>query len=127
MGLTPTKHMTQELNKYIATEIMGLRCWHEWGDPICSGFKVKLTCSNCGQKKYRSNISRNPDYCSSLDLIHAVELKVIEKVGQEAYENALTDIMLVDSEFEPIFEITATALQRARACEKAHKLAMEGK
>ena len=123
--------MTQQLNKYIATEIMGLRCWHEWGDPICSGFKVKLTCSNCGQKKYRSNISRNPDYCSSLDLIHAVELKVIETVGSEVYGKILCKEVLSENEITkyPVFwsEIsnlaTATALQRAMACQKA----MEGK
>jgi len=114
------------LNKYIATEIMGLRCWHEWGDPICSGFKVKLTCSNCGQKKYRSNISRNPDYCSSLDLIHAVELKVIEKVGDRLYSQRLIDVLAIDPPYElrdVAGLIQATALQRAMACQKA----MEGK
>jgi hypothetical protein len=131
-GLTPTEHMNEELNKYIATEIMGL-CWHEW-----EVVDAPHPCLKCGEtQSWRERfIEARPDYCSSLDLVAGVEKVVIEKVGSE-YVMALCEIGQSNVTNERDGEMTdtdvlcalatATALQRARACEKAHKLAMEGK
>jgi len=54
-----------QINRLVA-EAMGIPCWHEWNDPVGHGFKIKFTCSGCGQKRYRSHIPANPDYCNDL-------------------------------------------------------------
>ena len=102
--------MTQQINKYIATEIMGKvepKCNHYWDESYPDSVQH---CEYCGFEQL--------DYCSSLDLIHAVELKVIEKVG----ESVLADILSRECGYAN-FNQFATALQRAMACQKA----MEGK
>jgi len=113
------------LNKYIATEIMGFKSHHSGHRP----------CRYCGDDDYSTYCSNEPapDYCSSLDLIHAVEMKVIEKVGIDKYIERLIwatrktvdeDIRRECDRNEALLWsmrliATATALQRAMAVKKA--------
>lgn len=109
-----------EINKYIATAIMGIPCWHDYGvGGACE-------CEIC-----HAMFCENPDYTASLDKVRPIEEKVIETAGLSRYIDALEEILCGD---DPYFadettvyihqHLMATADQRAAACVatwKAHK------
>lgn len=102
---------------------LDLGCWHEWGDPKVSGFKVKLACQYCGLKLYRSYIHPNPAYCSpksARSLVDNAQERVIKKVGEAAYWDALYEPFNVgDVRHASLKAATAPARQRVLAMLRA--------
>lgn len=112
----------QELNQYLHENVLQ-QCWHELNHRMNA-------CEKCGQVYGGLRDWTGPDYRHSLDAISAVETRVIEEVGKEAYLLHLDAIfygrkaplalgrsvlpMDVASEL-----ITADADERARACKEA--------
>ena len=123
---------TDEINKRIATEIMGVKCWHETYDAVY-GVSANINADLCAHccadigKWWKPNAAPfNPDYCSDDSprrLLNDVETKVIEKYGAEVYGITLGQVIqmpMPDDHF-PLREIgiataaTATTLQRVTA------------
>lgn len=122
-----------EKNRYVATEIMGL-CWHEWGEPKGSGFKIKLCCSCCGKSNWRSHIANNPDYCSDespRSLLQGVVVKV-SPTSRKAFYEAIRHpppyslALTLNSMSRPDlvnYTVGQTAEQIVDACIAAHRAA----
>ncbi len=129
------KLTNDEVNRYIAVEIMGL-CWHE----LTLSKADIWTCSNCDMKQnnYGGMLGEpkdNPDYCSDLSpraLLNEAVAKVIETVGKGRFSLSLFKWTFGYDFNGHLFDglITvvgatkfaeATAEQIARACVAAHR------
>ncbi len=98
---------SDEINKYIHTQIMG-KCWHKEGE--CLGHPDGK-CSLCGVTIYTD---RSPDYCSD-DYPRSLLNKVIAKLDAD-----LAISCAVGGTNLPTFRCSAE--QIARACVEVHKL-----
>ena len=85
-----------QINRKMA-EIAG-KCWHEWEKYIDTSMNLEpwYRCYKCGEVHYGlfSGRSRNPDYCSDLNLVREVELKLVEEGLGHRYESNLIQIHL---------------------------------
>lgn len=122
--------MSDEVNFYIATEIMGL-CWHEWINPEGRGFKIKLTCPNCGNRQYRSNTIPNPKYdsdASPRELLNEA-LRTFgdyDAVAAFLTNEIYTDDQILNDDADSFMWLSATAGQLSNALVAAHKASGEG-
>lgn len=128
-----------EINRYIATEIMGL-CWHNPmivvqqadGHRVWECRKCRLSCGESPTYE-EVVVFSNPDYCSDDSprrLMHEVEETVIELLRETVknprviycrYLMRANGFRYEDLGFLYEQVIRSTAEQRAKACVEAHK------
>ena len=117
--------MSEELNKYIHTVIMG-KCWHEKvqeGDYEMSGNTKCKSCDVTYNDGLQGDAFENPDYTSPNSprrLLDEVEKVVVEKVGVRYLQALIETVEFAES--SDLFALNwaiATPEQRATACRRA--------
>ena len=119
---------SEEINKYIHTQILG-KCWHDFGK---DGLQFAY-CQKCGGLVLA--VQPNPDYCSDDSprrLLNAVVAKVCDQVGEQELGLSLFKqtfgYEFTGGRFDGSITVVgamkyarATAEQIATACVEAHK------
>ena len=109
----------ETLNKWLHENILGGH-WHVWKDLNHRPPFYKYGCW-CG-KSVLIPVPPQPNYCESLDAVHKVEERVIEKVGN-TYIKELNRLMFRQATTDkPNWSEMATARQRAEACKTAWEI-----
>lgn len=105
---------TDEINKYIHTEIMG-KCWH-----LLRG--GENPCVNCGMTLNYGLGLYNEDYCSDES-----PRRLLNEVVAAINNDELVTMEIQRQVGYATFEIRATAEQIATACVEAHKALKEAR
>ena len=113
-----------EINKYIATEIMSIPCYHEAENEEYATVRCRHCGSSFGGGAWRT---ANPDYCSDdspRGLLTVPIMVVIAHVGRLKFAEHVLAIAHPDCEFEYglmqlLLEVGAQYL--ATACVEAHQ------
>ncbi len=89
----------EQLNKFIALEVMELPCWHQWQEceeaELVSEYGQMVVCMECDL--IEKLVIHNPDYTSESsprELLNQSRDKAIAEKGAFEYGSALTDIVL---------------------------------